>query len=70
MQLSKTIFRFLLVIISFLALVTLFLFPFQEPGTKGYVITVITLVIQVTFVLLMAVALYLDWDPFGAIEEV
>ena len=68
-MLSKTIFRFLLVIMSFFALFTLFLFPFQQPGTKGYVITVVTLAIQFAFLLLLAAALYFDWRPFHSFEE-
>lgn len=70
MQLSKTVFRFLLVIVSFLALLTLALFPFQPPGSGGYVITIVTLIIQVVFIALLAAALYYDWDPLGGLEEV
>jgi len=70
MRVSKVVFRFLLVIVSFLALLTLALLPFQQPGTKHYVVTVLTLAIQVTFILLLAAALYLDWDPFPEFEDV
>lgn len=69
MQLSKTVFRFLLVIVSFLALLTLFVFPFQTPGTGGYVITILTLAVQVVFILALAAALYFDWDPLREFEE-
>lgn len=69
MSVSKTVFRFLLVIVGFLTLLTLLLFPFQEPGTGSYVITVVTLVIQITFLALLALALYMDWTPLESFEE-
>lgn len=69
MQLSKTVFRFLLVIVSFLAILTFLLFLLQTPGSDGYVISVVTLVIQVAFLIVLALALYLDLDPLAALEE-
>lgn len=69
MNLSKTVFRFLLVIVAFLTLLSLALFFFQEPGTEGYVISVLTLAIQFTFLTILAVALYLDWDPLKSLEK-
>jgi hypothetical protein len=69
MSLSKTVFRFLLVIVGFLTLLTLVLFPFQEPGTGSYVISVVTLVIQFAFLALLAIALYVDWRPLDALDE-
>lgn len=68
-SLSKTVFRFLLVIMSFLALLTLLLFPFQEPGTESYVISVITLVVQVSFILFLVAALYFEWELLAPLEE-
>jgi len=68
MSLSKTVFRFLLVIMTFLALVTGFLFLLQEPGTGSYVVSVLTLVIQLSFILFLVVALRRDWEPLEALE--
>lgn len=69
MNLSKTVFRFLLVIVGFLTLLSLTLFFFQEPGTEGYVISVLTLAIQFTFLAILVVALYFDWDPLKSLEK-
>jgi len=69
MKLSKTVFRFMLVIMSFLALLTAALFLFQEPGTDGYVISAVSLVVQIGFLLVVGIALYRDWDPFAAVED-
>lgn len=69
MAVSKTVFRFLLVIVGFLTLLTLILLPFQEPGTKGFVISVVTLAIQLGFLLFLVIALYLDWTPLESFEE-
>lgn len=70
MQLSKVVFRFLLVIVTFLALLTLFLLPFQQPGTGRFVVTVFTLAIQITFIVFLVAALYFDWNPLPEIEEI
>lgn len=70
MQLSKAVFRFLLVIMSFFALLTLFVLPFQQPGTGRFVVTVLTLGIQIAFILFLAAALYFDWNPLPEIEEI
>lgn len=69
MSLSKTVFRFLLVIVGFLTLLTMILFPLQEPGTGGYVISLVTLVVQIAFLALLALALYMDWTPLESFEE-
>lgn len=69
MGLSKVVFRFLLVIMTFLALLTLFLLPLQQSGTGTYVVTVLTLAIQVAFIALLVAALYFDWDPLPELEE-
>lgn len=69
MGLSKDVFRFLLVIMTFLALLTVVLFPLQQPGTGTYVVTLLTLVIQVTFIVLLVAALYFDWEPLPEIED-
>ncbi|MFB6150729.1 MAG: hypothetical protein ABEJ40_02880 [Haloarculaceae archaeon] len=69
MSLSKMVFRFLLVIFSFFALLTAFLFVLQKPGSAGWVISIVTLVIQCSFLLFLAVALYLDWQPLDPLEE-
>lgn len=54
---------------TFLALVTGFLFLLQEPGTGSYVVSVVTLVIQLSFILFLVVALRRDWEPLDALEE-
>ncbi|WP_008524948.1 hypothetical protein [Halorhabdus tiamatea] len=69
MSLSKTVFRFLLVIMTFLALVTGFLFLLQKPGTGSYVVSVLTLVTQLSFILFLVVALRRDWEPLESLEE-
>lgn len=69
MSLSKTVFRFLLVIMTFLAMVTGFLFPFQEPGSGSYVATVLSLGLQVFFIGFLLAALYFEWEPLESLEE-
>lgn len=69
MELSKIVFRFLLVIMTFLALLTLFLLPLQQSGTGNYVVTVLTLTIQVAFIIILVAALYFDWDPLPELED-
>jgi len=69
MNLSKTVFRFLLVIMTAFALLTGVLFLLQEPGTDAYVISAVSLCLQLSFVAVLAIALYFDWDPFAPFEE-
>ncbi|MFB6202503.1 MAG: hypothetical protein ABEI98_10905 [Halorhabdus sp.] len=69
MNLSQIVFRFLLVIMTFLALTSGVFFLFQKPGTGGYVISVVTLLIQLGFIAVLVVAIRRDWQLFEAFED-
>ncbi|GAB3670562.1 hypothetical protein [Halopiger thermotolerans] len=69
MNTSEAIFRALLAITLTLAVILLALFPFQEPGTGGYIMSVLTLSIQGVLILVAAAGLYFEWEPFSFIDE-
>ena len=69
MNTSEAVFRALLSITLTLAVLLLALFPFQEPGSGGYIISVLTLSVQVVLILVAAGGLYFGWEPFDFLDE-
>lgn len=69
MNTSEAIFRGLLAITLTLAVLLLALFPFQEQGSAGYVISVLTLSIQGVLILVATAGLYFGWEPFSFLDE-
>lgn len=69
MHASKGIFRALLAVGLTLLVLTGGLFVFQEAGTADYVVTILSLVVQVVMVLVGAAGLYYEWDPFETLVE-
>ncbi|WP_436923566.1 hypothetical protein [Halosimplex amylolyticum] len=69
MHASKGIFRALLAVGLTLLVLTAGLFVLQEPGTAGYVVSILSLVVQVLLVALGAAGLYFEWDPFATFFE-
>jgi len=69
MHASKGIFRALLAVGLTLLVLTVGLFVLQEPGTADYVVTILSLVVQVVMVLVAVAGLYFEWDPFETFIE-
>jgi hypothetical protein len=69
MHASKGVFRALLAVGLTLFILTSGLFVLQGPGTRGYVVTVLSLVVQAVMVLVGAAGLYFGWDPFAVFFE-
>ena len=68
MNTSESVFRALLAITLTLAIILLALFPFQEPGTGSYVVSILGLSIQGVLILVCVGGLYFGWEPFDFIE--
>jgi len=69
MNASQGVFRTLLAVGLALLVLTAGLFALQTPGTAGYVVTVLSLVVQVVMVLVGAAGLYFEWDPLAPLFD-
>lgn len=69
MHASKGVFQALLAVGLTLLALTAGLFALQPPGTAGYVVTLLSLVVQVVMVLVAVGGLYFEWDPFEPFLE-
>lgn len=69
MSASESAFRVLLVVSLTLAVITGATFPFQEPGTGSYVVSLISLTVQAFMILLAAAGLYFGWEPLHALDS-
>ncbi|ELZ15435.1 hypothetical protein C477_17170 [Haloterrigena salina JCM 13891] len=69
MDTSEAVFRALLSITLTLAVILLALFPFQEPGSEGRVISIMALSVQGVMILIAGAGLYFGWKPFGFLDE-
>lgn len=70
MDTSEAVFRALLSITLTLAIILLALFPFQEPGSEGRVISILALSVQGVMILIAVAGLYFGWKPFESLEEI
>ncbi|WP_222912841.1 hypothetical protein [Natrinema sp. SYSU A 869] len=69
MDTSEAVFRALLSITLTLAIILLALFPFQEPGSEGRVVSILALAIQSVMILIATAGLYFGWEPFKFFDE-
>jgi hypothetical protein len=69
MNVSEWIFRFVLVITTTLAVLTIVVFPFQQPGSGSWVVSIVTLVIQCFLILVAGAGIYFGWEPFQFLEK-
>ncbi|WP_459194784.1 hypothetical protein [Halosimplex sp. J119] len=69
MHASKGIFRALLAVGLTLFVLTVGLFVLQEPGTRGYVVTILSLGTQLIIIAIGAAGLYFEWEPLSVLEE-
>ncbi|MFC7142098.1 hypothetical protein ACFQMA_19960 [Halosimplex aquaticum] len=69
MHASKAVFRALLAVGLALLVMTAGLFVLQERGTAGYVVSILSLAVQVVMVIVGAAGLYFEWDPFAPLIE-
>ncbi|NUB93369.1 hypothetical protein HT576_20425 [Haloterrigena sp. SYSU A121-1] len=68
MDTSEAVFRALLSITLTLAIILLALFPFQEPGSAGRIVSILALGIQAVMIVIAAAGLYFDWEPFEFLD--
>ncbi|WP_126664914.1 hypothetical protein [Haloterrigena salifodinae] len=68
MDTSEAVFRALLSITLTLAIILLALFPFQEPGSAGRVVSILALSIQAVIIVIAATGLYFGWEPFKFLD--
>jgi hypothetical protein len=68
MSVSETIFRFVLVITATLALLILLVFPFQQPGSGGRIVSIMALVVQGFLIFVAGAGLYFGWEPFRFLD--
>lgn len=66
---SKAVFRVVFVVTATLAVILLALFPFQEPGSEGRIISIFSLAVQAVVCAIALAGLYFDWDPFGSLVD-
>lgn len=69
MNTSEAVFRALLAIVLTLAIILLAMFPFQEPGSGSYVVSILALSVQGVLIAVCAAGLYFGWQPFDFIDE-
>ncbi|WP_226482662.1 hypothetical protein [Natrinema amylolyticum] len=70
MDTSEAVFRALLSITLTLAIILLALFPFQEPGSEGRVISIMALSVQGVMIVIATAGLYFGWKPFTFLDEI
>lgn len=68
MNANEGVFRALLAVALTLAALTLPLFLLQEPGMEGYVVSLLSLVVQSGLVAIALAGLYFGWKPFSILE--
>ena len=65
---SEVVFRLVLILSATLAVVVLATFPFQEPGTGSWAVSIVALGIQAVLIAVAAAGLYFGWQPLRAFD--
>ncbi|NGM69143.1 hypothetical protein G6M89_09000 [Natronolimnobius sp. AArcel1] len=70
MRVSGVVYKFMVAVSLTIAVLTVALLPFLEPGSSSWVIAIFTLGVTAISLAIAALGLYFRWDPFRPFEEV